>query len=130
MIFCNICCLSILVNIRLIIWYIELRFYECCHSCYIDNISLKGFMLSILLHASSPYKFFVHSKSFKVDNIFSLYCWIIIVLLSEQPIYSAPRLWKFSSLFVYNLLDCNCWSLFLMNVGNFLLNFPPLTFKY
>ncbi len=32
MIFCTICIFSILVNIRLIIWYLELRFYECCHS--------------------------------------------------------------------------------------------------
>ena len=23
-----------IVNIRLIIWFVELRFYECCHSCY------------------------------------------------------------------------------------------------
>ncbi len=32
--FCNICSLSILVNIRLIIWCPELRFYECCYSCF------------------------------------------------------------------------------------------------
>ncbi len=41
MIFCNICSHSIFVNIRLIIWFLELRFDECCHSCsYIIQIQI------------------------------------------------------------------------------------------
>ena len=35
MIFCNICSYSILVNIRLLFWFLETRLYECCHSCFL-----------------------------------------------------------------------------------------------
>ena len=28
-------------NIRLIIWFVELRFYECCHSCFSVFISIN-----------------------------------------------------------------------------------------
>ncbi len=34
MIFCNIYSYSIFVNVRLIIWFLEIRFCECYHSCF------------------------------------------------------------------------------------------------
>ncbi len=37
-IFCNICSYSLFVNIHLIILLNELRFNECCHSCFALNI--------------------------------------------------------------------------------------------
>ena len=33
-IFCNICSYSIFVYIYMIIWFLELRFHECYHSCF------------------------------------------------------------------------------------------------
>ena len=34
MIFCNICSFFIFANVRLIIWFLKLRFHECCQSCF------------------------------------------------------------------------------------------------
>ena len=41
MIFCNIYSYSIYVNVRLIYWFLELRFYECCNSFSISSFLFK-----------------------------------------------------------------------------------------
>ena len=66
-IFCNICNYSLFVDIHLIILLNELRFHECCHSCFLNScyscgelILLNGYLrmnLKILLWYVLKYAF-------------------------------------------------------------------------
>ncbi len=54
MIFCNICSYSIFVNVC---WYLKLRFYECCYSCWNAPWSALLWILN-----SSPFALSVQCK--------------------------------------------------------------------
>ncbi len=49
MIFCYICSYTIFVNIRLVIWFLELSFYKSCHCCFLTSQSLKTNSIFFLL---------------------------------------------------------------------------------
>ena len=66
---------SIPVNIRLIIGYLELRFYECCHSWFYKNYS--GFVILFVC----PYVMFFFSLCF---NSLYLIIYMYIAFLKTQ----------------------------------------------
>jgi len=63
MIFCNIWGFSIFNSVRLIIWFLELRFYECCQSCFFVNNIMPLYEIIVFVNFSMGfYNFYIFAK--------------------------------------------------------------------
>ena len=80
MIFCNICSYSIFVNVLLIIWIIDLCFYECYYCCYI--LQLFGLSLNLKQLFFTIFIFIPLSLScFPPFSLLSCYLYISLFLI-------------------------------------------------